>query len=208
MTEKVNWEEIRAEYVSDSKSTYNSLGEKYGVSASSIAVRSRGENWRELRRKRSESISQMIIERRTQEDVERFMQVSNTASTLVDRIEAAVNDQQQFYRYIVDGRYGDSVNYSPDPALAEESGGDGGFQKEERIFAKMDTKALREMTAALRDALEIIRKANRIPTVEHQLQHELAMARLDFDRERFTAAMKDERVVQIRFDDGTEDYSV
>ena len=78
--------------------------------------------------------------------------------------------------------------------------------KTEAIFSKMDTKSLREMTAALRDALEILRRANRIPTVEQQLQHDAFMARLAFDRERFAAGARDDSVVQIRFDD-EEGYS-
>ena len=192
MSEKTDWEAIRAEYISDSKSTYRSLAEKYGVSANAIAVRSRGENWRQQRRDRSESISRMIIEKRTQEDVQRFLQVSNTAQVLVDRIEAAVNDEKQFYRYIVDAcepSFDDALDGSPIP------------QKSEAVFSKMDTKSLREMTAALRDALEILRRANRIPTVEQELQHNAFMARLAFDRERFAAGERDDRMIQVRFDD-------
>ena len=192
MSEKTDWEAIRAEYVSDSKSTYRSLAERYGVSANAIAVRARGENWRQMRRERSESISRMIIEKRTQEDVERFLQVSNTAQTLVDRIEAAVNDEKQFYRYIVD---------SCEPSLEDEADGKPASQKSEAIFSKMDTKSLKEMTAALRDALEILRRANRIPTVEQQLQHDAFMARLAFDRERFKAGERDRQMIQVRFDD-------
>ena len=192
MSEKTDWEAIRAEYISDSKSTYRSLAEKYGVSANAIAVRSRGENWRQQRRDRSESISRMIIEKRTQEDVQRFLQVSNTAQVLVDRIEAAVNDEKQFYRYIVDAcepTFDDALDGAPVP------------QKSEAVFSKMDTKSLREMTAALRDALEILRRANRIPTVEQELQHNAFMARLAFDRERFAAGERDDRMIQVRFDD-------
>ena len=192
MSEKIDWEAVRAEYVSDSKCTYRSLAEKYGVSANAIAVRSRGENWRQMRRERSESISRMIIEKRTQEDVERFLQVSNTAQALVDRIEAAVNDDKQFYRYIVD---------SCDPILGATLEDSPVPQKSEVIFSKMDTKSLREMTAALRDALEILRRANRIPTVEQQLQHDAFMARLAFDRERFAAGERDDKMIQVRFDD-------
>ena len=192
MSEKTDWEAIRAEYISDSKCTYRSLAEKYGVSANAIAVRSRGENWRQQRRDRSESISRMIIEKRTQEDVERFLQVSNTAQALVDRIEAAVNDEKQFYRYIVD---------SCEPSFDESLDGKPLPMKSEAVFSKMDTKSLREMTAALRDALEILRRANRIPTVEQQLQHDAFMARLAFDRERFAAGERDDRMIQVRFDD-------
>lgn len=192
MSEKTDWEAVRAEYVSDSKCTYRSLAEKYGVSANAIAVRSRGENWRQMRRERSESISRMIIEKRTQEDVERFLQVSNTAQALVDRIEAAVNDDKQFYRYIVD---------SCDPILGATLEDSPVPQKSEVIFSKMDTKSLREMTAALRDALEILRRANRIPTVEQQLQHDAFMARLSFDRERFASGDRDDKMIQVRFDD-------
>lgn len=198
MSEKTDWEAIRAEYVSDSKCTYRSLAEKYGVSANAIAVRSRGENWRQMRRERSESISRMIIEKRTQEDVERFLQVSNTAQSLVDRIEAAVNDEKQFYRYIVD---------SYEPSFDDALDGEPIPKKSEAVFSKMDTKALREMTAALRDALEILRRANRIPTVEHQLQHDAFMARLAFDRERFAAGERDDRMIQIRFDDEENGFS-
>ena len=193
MSEKTDWEAIRAEYISDSKCTYRSLAEKYGVSANAIAVRSRGENWRQMRRERSESISRMIIEKRTQEDVERFLQVSNTAQALVDRIEAAVNDEKQFYRYIVD---------FCEPSFEDALDGKPITQKNEAIFSKMDTKSLREMTAALRDALEILRRANRIPTVEQQLQHDAFMARLAFDRERFKAGERDGQMIQVRFDDG------
>ena len=193
MSEKTDWEAIRAEYISDSKCTYRSLAEKYGVSANAIAVRSRGENWRQMRRERSESISRMIIEKRTQEDVERFLQVSNTAQALVDRIEAAVNDEKQFYRYIVD---------SCEPSFEDALDGKPITKKNEAIFSKMDTKSLREMTAALRDALEILRRANRIPTVEQQLQHDAFMARLAFDRERFKAGERDGQMIQVRFDDG------
>lgn len=196
MAEKTDWEAIRAEYISDAKSTYRSLGEKYGVSSNAIAVRSRGENWREQRRQRSENISKLIIERRTQEDVERFMQVSNTAQALIDRIEEAVGDTKQFYRYIVD---------CSEPSFDDSLEGDAVSVKAERIFGKMDTRSLREMTAALRDALEILRRANRIPTVEQQLQQEVAMARLAFDRERFNSGANDDRTVQVRFDD-TDGY--
>ena len=197
MVERTDWEAIRAEYISDAKSTYRSLAEKYGVSANAISVRSRGENWRELRRQRSENISNMIIERRTQEDVERFLQVSNTAQALVDRIEAAVGDEKQFYRYIVD---------SSQVSFEDQMEGGDVSRKTEAVFSKMDTKSLREMTAALRDALEILRRANRIPTVEQQLQHDAFMARLAFDRERYAAEKDGDRVIQLRFEDG-EDFS-
>ena len=196
MSEKTDWEAIRAEYISDSKCTYRSLAEKYGVSANAIAVRSRGENWRQQRRDRSESISRILIEKRTQEDVERFLQVSHTAQALVDRIEEAVSDEKQFYRYIVD---------SSEPSFDELEGACLP-KKSEAIFSKMDTKSLRDMTAALRDALEILRRANRIPTVEQQLQHDAFMARLAFDRERYAAGDGDDRVIQLRFEDG-EDFS-
>lgn len=186
MAAHINWEAVRAEYISDAKSTYRSLGEKYGVSPNAISVRSRGENWREQRRRRSEDVSRKIIEAQTRSDVERFAQVSSAAQSLIDQIELAVNDKDQFYRYIVT-----SVTPEPDGSTVSE--------KSERIFSKMDTKALRELTASLREALEILRRANRIPTVEQQMNYELALKRFEFERERFASG--DDRAVQITFDD-------
>lgn len=179
MAARIDWEALRAEYVSDVKSTYRSLSEKYGASVSSIASRSIGEDWRGLRRKRSEAVSKKIIEARIRSDAESFAQVSSAASALIEQIELALKDKEQFYRYTT---------------ASEEDGG-------ERISAKMDTRALKDMAVSLREALEIFRRANRIPTVEQELSYELAMKRFELERERLDAERDRDCAVQITFDD-------
>ncbi len=181
MAARIDWEALRAEYVSDVKSTYRSLSEKYGASVSSIAARSAGENWRGMRRKRCESVSERIIEERIRSDVESFAKVSSAACALIEQIELALKDKEQFYRYTVS------------------SGEDAG---EERISSKMDTRSLKDMAVSLREALEIFRRANRIPTVEQELNYDLAMKRFDLERERILSERDRDCAVQITFDDG------
>lgn len=45
----IEWEKIKAEYLLDETATFRSLAEKYGISASGIAKRSKQGGWQELR---------------------------------------------------------------------------------------------------------------------------------------------------------------
>lgn len=197
MAARINWEVIRAEYISDAKSTYRSLGEKYGVSFHAISDRSRGENWCEQRRKRSEDVSRQIIDARTKADVEKFTQVSEAAQVLIDQIELALRDKDQFYRYIINASSSDGSEFEE----GAEPNGQRNAQKVEHIFSKMDTRALRDITSSLREALEILRRANRIPTVEQEMQYELALKRLELEKERASKGDMGDRMIQITFDD-------
>ena len=49
MSEKTDWEAIRAEYISDSKCTYRSLAEKYGVSEAYLVKKANKEHWKQDR---------------------------------------------------------------------------------------------------------------------------------------------------------------
>ena len=105
----------------------------------------------------SKKTEQKIANKRSDE----LAKVLDSSLLMRDRIMDAMNDPLQFNRYIV----------------TEGSKG-GEFHTEEVIKDKVDTKAIKEMTAALKAVESLIRSLNNIPT-------EAEMQRLQIERERF-----------------------
>ena len=60
---RVNWTEVKADYVADPMATYNSIAAKYGVTAASVIWHSRREGWFDARREHSKKVMEKLSER-------------------------------------------------------------------------------------------------------------------------------------------------
>jgi phage tail tape-measure protein len=60
---RVNWTELKAEYVSDPMATYHGIAAKYGVSASSVQWHSQHEGWFDARREHASKVVEKLSER-------------------------------------------------------------------------------------------------------------------------------------------------
>lgn len=116
------WGRIREEYI-QSDLSLKKLSEKYGVSKRQLERRSAREGWPALRERSRASGGAPAgnTARRLEETVEKMLKL----------LQQDFEDQQQFHRYLVKTK--------------------GAEELEERIFRKLDTKALKEVTAALKD---------------------------------------------------------
>ena len=97
------------------------LSEKYGVSKRQLERRSAREGWSAQRERARGGPLSEDAARRLTEAVEKALKV----------VQDAFEDEKQFHRYLVKTK--------------------GAEELEERIFRKLDTKALKEVTAALKD---------------------------------------------------------
>ena len=97
------------------------LSEKHGVSRRQLERRSAREGWPALRERSRGGPLSEDTARRLTEAVEKALKV----------VQDAFDDEKQFHRYLVKTK--------------------GAEELEERIFQKLDTKALKEVTAALKD---------------------------------------------------------
>lgn len=61
----VDWVAIKTEYVTTSTS-YRKLAEKYGINKDSIATRAKAENWKQERRRQTDSIQTKSIQKTTE----------------------------------------------------------------------------------------------------------------------------------------------
>lgn len=91
----VDWPKIRNDYINGGGS-YRALAEKYGVSATAIANKSRAENWKQAKEeqlhktctKLAQKTSDVIVEH----EVNRTEKILELTDSLVDRIAKAISE--------------------------------------------------------------------------------------------------------------------
>ena len=136
MTKEENreiWARIREEYI-QSDLSLRKLSEKHGVSKRQLERRSAREGWGALRERNRVSGGGLSEDtaRRLTEAVEKALKV----------VQDAFDDEKQFHRYLVKTK------------------ADGAEELEERIFRKLDTKSLKEVTAVLKDLKAMVQEAS------------------------------------------------
>ena len=89
----------------------------------------------------------------------------------------AFEDEKQFNRYII-----------------SEGIGGGATETTEREFAKVDTKALKDLTGVLKDLTGLMRDFYNIPTPAQAEAQRIAAARLELDRKKAEADSTDDGV--------------
>jgi uncharacterized protein YjcR len=157
---KFDWEKIKTEYVTMDISLRD-LAKKNGVSMNTISKYCKKEGWVKAREDYCAKVSRKAVQKSCNKRANELAGVLNSSYKIRDTIENALNDPQQFNRYLVTrGRKG------------------GEFETVEEVHEKIDTKAIREMTQALKAVEGLIRSLNNIPT-------EAEMQRLQLERERF-----------------------
>ncbi len=89
MEQKVNWDEIRNEYIQGGIS-YRALAAKYGVSVRTLGDRAKAEKWVELRRQVRDKTVAKTIEAIAKENAKANKRINHLANQLMDKLEKAV----------------------------------------------------------------------------------------------------------------------
>lgn len=157
---KIDWDKIKTEYVTGNISQ-RALIKKYKVNNVDLAKHSKEEGWVKAREDYRARVTSKAIAKSCNKRADELAGVLESSYKMRDVIAGAMNDPKQFNRYLVTkGRKG------------------GEFETVEVIKDKVDTKAVREMTQALKAIEGLIRSLNNIPT-------EAEMQRLQLEREKF-----------------------
>lgn len=164
-----DWAAIKSEYITTSQS-YVQLSKKFGVSAQRIGKVSNKEGWPEKRLRFSQKCLSKAHEKAETQEVNRLSKLIEATSAAVDVAVKAFEDEKQFNRYVV-----------------AEAVGDGTSCTTEKIFEKVDTKALKELTGALKDLTGLMRDFYNIPTPAQAEAQRVAAERLELDRKKAEA---------------------
>lgn len=173
---EVDWEKIRIEYVT-TRCSYRQLSEKYGVAIGNISKVSVRERWKEQRERFVHDVSKKAEEKEKRNQVNRLARLTRATTKAVDVAMKALDDEKQFNRYII-----------------SEGIGGGATETEERIFDKVDTKALKDLTGVLKDLTALMRDFYNIPTPAQAEAQRIAAERLEIERKKAEADTTDDGI--------------
>lgn len=169
MPEIPDWESIKTEYVT-TKISYRALADKYGISCRTVFARGKREGWVQERQKHKDAVvARMVrnVQRKEASDgAKRLLQMRSAADSMSGVIAGAFGDAEQFHRHLVSVRDGEMT------------------RTEERVFHKLDTKAVRDLTVAMRDLTAVLRDLYDLPSLSDREARELALERLELERQK------------------------
>lgn len=184
---KFDWAKIEHEYVCGNDST-RTLAKKYGASESVLKENCAKWNWVKKRKEYRAACLQKATQKAQHREANRLAKLMTATGKAIDAATAALDDQKQFNRYII----------------TEMSGGD--TIVSERLYDKVDTKALRDLTVVLKDLTGLMRDFYNIPTPAQAEAQRIAAERLRLEQQKAGGDAKDTEI-QIILGDGVEDLA-
>lgn len=163
----INWDEIKAVYVTTAMSTKN-LAKKYGISLSKVQEKCARDGWVAARMAFRAQAAAKAVDQAVNVEADRLGKIINAANSMAAVIEAVYKDPDQFHRHLV-------VNMDV---------------TEEKTFDKVDTKAIRDMTVAIKDMTLVLRNLHNLPTQAEAEAQRIAAERLKLEQRKADAAEK------------------
>ena len=186
---EVDWEKIRIEYVT-TRCSYRQLSEKYGVAIGNISKVSVREHWKEQRERFVHDVYKKAEEKEKRSQVDRLARLTKATTKAVDVAMKALDDENQFNRYII-----------------SEGIGGGATETKEMEFAKVDTKALKELTGVLKDLTALMRDFYNIPTPAQAEAQRIAAERLELERKKAEADNDADMTVNVVLEGDLDTWS-
>ncbi len=85
-----NWEAIKTEYITNSKTSFRKLADKYGLHKDTIWKKAKDERWDELRRQHIDNTQTKILEADTEQKVDRATKLQTVADKVLNMVEAYI----------------------------------------------------------------------------------------------------------------------
>lgn len=163
--ENRDWKQIKTEYITTDTS-YRKLSAKYDVPMSTLTRIAIKEKWVEARERYKNKVVAKTVEKMAVKEANKLAKLRTMTDSMVNVVEGIFNDPEQFQRHLVQTRDGQL------------------WDVEERVFKKADTKAIKDITAALKDLSSVLRNVYDLPTVQEQAAMDNAASRLQLDRDK------------------------
>lgn len=202
----VDWLAIKTEYITTDISQ-RKLAKKYGLSVSTIARKSTDEGWVEQREQHKSKVLSKTTEKIANKEANKLAKLAAATDKAIDVVVKAFEDPDQFNRYIVE-----TMEEYADPEIIEEADGDThaiGMRKwsHEERFAKVDTKALKDLTTVLKDLTGLMRNLYGIPTQAEAEAQRIAAERLKLEQMKANANDNSGDSIEVVFAAGPEEWN-
>ena len=177
MSRAIGWSAIKVAYVTSTKS-YKGIAAEYGLPFASVAKKGRADGWPSLRKAFQEEAACRAIASGVDDEADRLANVMKAANAMGAALADVFSDADQFHRHLV-----------------QEYDGDSG-RTVERVYSKVDTRAMKDLTGAIKDMTLVMRNLYNLPTQTEAEAQRIAAERLKLDQRKADAAdSSDTRVV-------------
>lgn len=159
MSKHPNWDELKTEYET-SDISYRDMAKKYNIPLNTLNDAARKAKWVEARKQYRQLVCAKTRELASDEKASKLAGIAFAADKMSDVIQKVMQDSDQFFRK-VDMTTGQEV-----------------------VGKKVDSKAMRELTAAMKDLTAVIRNVWNIPTEAESVSMQLARERLEIEKRK------------------------
>ena len=171
MATVIDWDAIGAEYISG-KETLKELAKRHNVTYNKLCVHSKQGGWPQRRAEYRAEVAAMAVEQTALKDADELSGCLDSSRIMRDIVLKCLQDPEQLFTYFVN----------------EVQDGDS-FYRDVKS-AKLDTRALREMSGTIETLTKLFMTILRIPTLRDE--RELEKLKLDKARDAREAAREAE----------------
>lgn len=193
---EINWDELKTLYVTTQLSL-NDIAKQKGMKLHTIQQRSAKDGWVAARMAfRTQAVAQ-AVDTAVDNEANRLTKIINAANSMAAVIESVYSDPEQFKRHVV-----------VDTVIDEEGGK--GILTVEKQFTAVNTKAIRDMTAAIKDMTLVLRNLHNLPTQAEAEAQRIAAERLKLEQRKVDAAEAANHVdksIVVRLEGDLEAYA-
>lgn len=170
---KYDYKKARLYYCRHKNATLKSCSERYSIPFSSLSKKAKKDGWRSEKQKYWEKIAIESKERSAESEVNKLASISRASERAAQVLETAISDQEQFYKYLI-----------------QKTNNNGTIDTVEAKFNKLDTKAMRDVVAALKDLISVIRNVDNLPTEAEKLARRIQMERWEAEKRELESRRK------------------
>ena len=188
MSRAIDWSAIKTAYVTSTKS-YKRLAAEHNLSFAAGSKRGKADGWPALRKAYQEEAACRAIAGEVDNEAKRLGKIIEAANSMSDVIHDVFADADQFHRHIVTNTHGDETITS------------------EKIFDKVDSRAIKDLTGALKDMTLVLRNLYNLPTQAEAEAQRIAAERLNMDKRKMEAEGDTTKRVEVVLANGWEELA-
>lgn len=165
-----DWAKIKTDYVTNPETSLKKIAQKYGIRERTVYDKSKAEGWFATKKKHIEKVTEQAVEKATAKRANALAKEIEAADRIASRILKALDDEEQFNRYIVNETVSDE-NTSMSTS-------------NEKIFSKVDMRALKDAAQTLKLVEEMKRSMLNIQRADQINRERREERRLEMEEER------------------------
>lgn len=184
MEQVFDWDAVRTAYVT-SLLSIPKVAAQFGLKAHTVSERCRKDGWVAERMAFRAKATAKAMDEAVDVEADRLGKIIKAASSMATVIEGAFADPDQFNRHIV---------------LDVD-------QMVEKRFEKLDSKAIKDFTGALKDMTLVLRNLHNLPTQAEAEAQRIAAERLEMDKRKMEREDDVDKEIKVVFSGDMERFA-